>query len=159
MTKKGTKYLKMQGYPPCIFIIWGPRFGQLLLKRCLFCTNLALKRRYFLQEIGHFWPFYRAILLGRRSLFLLFFGKYPKSTLFPHELDLHIPIKVHFELKSYWKRDKIPLKATVTPLHFYHIGEPPLGRFSGKSVRKGSIYPNSLPREDLTSYPPCSRPP
>jgi hypothetical protein len=83
----------MQGYPPCIFIIGAPIFGQLLPKGAYFALIYPLKGGYFLQEIGHFWPFYRAILLGLGSPFLLFSEKRPKSTLFPHEISFSYSYK------------------------------------------------------------------
>jgi hypothetical protein len=91
--KKGQNTPKSKGTPLVFLSYGGLLFSQFLPKRCLFCTNLSLKRGYFLQEIGHFWPFYRAILLGLGSLFLLFSEKCLKFTLFLHEIGFIYPYK------------------------------------------------------------------
>jgi hypothetical protein len=84
--KKGQNTPKSMGTPLAFLSYRGFLTGRFLPKRCLFWAKSPPKKGYLLQGIGHFWPFYRGILLGLGSLFLLFPGKHPKSTLFPHEI-------------------------------------------------------------------------
>jgi hypothetical protein len=122
--KKGQNTPKSMGTPLAFLSYRGLLIGQFLPKRCLFWAKSPPNRGYLLQEIGHFWPFYRAILLGLGSLFYYFLKNTLNLHYFLMKLNLYIPIKSPFWTKILLKKGQNTPKCKGTPLHFYHMRSP-----------------------------------
>jgi hypothetical protein len=135
--KKGQNTPKSMGTPLAFLSYGGLLVGRFLPRRRPFCTNWSLKGGYYLQEIGHFWPFYRAILLGLGSPFLLFPEKCPKFTLFPHEIGFIYSYKKSILNYNFAKKGQNTPKSKVTSLHFYHMEALYLGTFPGEWAQEG----------------------
>jgi hypothetical protein len=152
--KKGQNTPKSVGTPLAFLSYRGLLLGRFLPKRCLFWAKFPPKRGHLLQEIGHFWPFYRAILLGLGSTFLLFSKNTLNLRCFLMKLNLYIPIKSPFWTKTLLKKGQNAPKRKGTPLAFLSYEEPYLGTFSGKLAQKGFILAWIPPLVGSNSLPP-----